>query len=399
MNASTEFSSLRIFKIMRGWPTLLLLALGTVISEGCKRAATPQGEDAAKAGPIEVDVVTMKTQSVPVSKELPGRTAAYRLAEVRARVNGVVLKRMFEEGADVKEGQQLYQIDPAPYEAELTNARAAVARAEASVKVAQLQERRLAELAAANAIARQDYDNALATLHTNEADLASAKASVQSATINLNYTKVFSPISGRIGRSEVTEGAYVQQAQASLLATVRQLDPIYVDMTDSSVEVLRIKNAMTRGELASSDSGVQVSLFLEDGRLYGEKGKLEFLEAAVEPTTGSVGLRALVPNPRKELLPGMFVRARLEGVSRPDAILVPQGALARNPKGEPYVMVVVAGEKVEERPIQIGQSIGNQWLVDSGLKAGDRVIVAGLQKIRPGSTVKAVPVNPPEKSK
>ena len=354
----------------------------------CSGKAPPQ----AATGPVEVGVVTLAPAAVTLTRELPGRTAATRVAEVRARVNGIVLKRLFTEGSDVKEGQPLFRIDPAPYQAALDSATAQLARAEASLANARLTAQRYSDLVKDDAVSRQEYENATATLKTSEADVAAGRAAVDAARINLGYTTVTSPVSGRIGRSAVTEGAFVQQSQATLLATVQQLDPMYVDVTQSSADALRLRRDLAEGRLQSAGrEQARVRLVLEDGREYGTAGALQFADVTVDPSTGSITLRALFPNPRSELLPGMFVRARLdEGVS-PQALLVPQQGVSRDQKGLPTALVVNAERKVERRQLVTDRAIGDAWLVSSGVKPGDQVIVEGLQKVRPGVEVKAVP--------
>lgn len=383
----TIFSASPRFSACPQPATFLLVACALALA-GCSRTAAP-----VVAPPVEVGIVTLEQRPAALTKELPGRTNAYRLAEVRARVDGIVLQRLFAEGADVTEGQILYRIEAATYEASLASARAAQARADASLQVTAQSEKRQADLFAMKAISQQDYDNIVAQLRVAEADAAAAAAAVKVAQINLDYTTVRAPIAGRVGRSEVTEGAFVRQAQATLLTTIQQLNPIYLDMTETNAEVLRMKERIAQGTVGSLQPGeVSVTLVLEDGRTYGEKGVLQFLDATVNPTTGSVALRALMPNPRNELLPGMFVRARLEGAVMPRAILVPQAAIARDARGEPYVFLVGAGDKVEIRSIKAEQTIGDQWLVESGLAAGDRVVVEGTQKVRPGVAVRPAPL-------
>ena len=373
---------------MNAKPSLVLAFLCTVLAPGCaKKTAAP-----ATPPPVEVGVIAVAARPVTLTRELPGRTSAYRVAEVRARVSGIVQKRLFAEGSDVKAGQTLYQIDPAPYQAALDSAKASLARAEAGAVSVRLQEQRAKQLLESKAVSQQDYDNALAALRTAEADVAAAQAAVQTAGINFGYTSVTSPLSGRIGRSEVTEGAYVQAGAATLLATVQQLDPLYVDLTQASTEVLRLRRALAEGKLQRTDSGeARVQLILDDGRVYGDEGSLQFSDVTVASSTNSITLRALFPNPRAELLPGMFVRARLAEGSAPDAILVPQLAVTRNQKGEAVALVVGADNKVEQRVVQTPRAIGNQWLVSEGLRAGDQLIVENLQRIRPGAAVKPVP--------
>jgi membrane fusion protein (multidrug efflux system) len=363
----------------------LLLAAALAACGG--KPAGPQA-----GGPVEVGVFTVTPTAVTLTRELPGRTSAFRVAEVRARVNGIVLRRTFVEGSDVAEGQQLFLLDPAPYQAALDGARAALARAEATVANTRLQAQRYAELVKDNAVSRQEYESATAALQTAEADVAAARAAEQAARINLGYTTVTAPVSGRIGRSAVTEGAYVQAAQATLLATVQQLDPVYVDLTQSTAEVLKLRRDLESGRLQGAGPGrARVRLVTDDGREYAHDGTLQFADVTVDPGTGSIALRALFPNPKGELLPGLFVRARLdEGVS-PQALLVPQVGVTRDQKGLPVALVVNAERKAERRQLVTDRAVGDAWLVTEGLKPGDQVIVEGLQKVRPGASVTPVP--------
>lgn len=339
----------------------------------------------------EVAVVTLEPRTVDITTQLPGRTTPYRVAEVRPQVTGVITKRLFTEGSEVKAGQQLFQIDPAPYQAALRSAEAALKRAEARLVSARLLEERYAPLIEANAVSRQEYDEAVAAHAQAQADVAAARAQVETARINLIYTQVRSPISGRIGRALVTEGALVTAEQQQPLALVQQLDPIYVDITQSSTEMLRLQRQVENGELQKDDRNqADVRLTLEDGREYGLTGKLQFSEVSVDPTTGSVVLRAIFPNPDRQLLPGMFVRARLTQAVKRDALLVPQRGVLRNQRGEPYVLVVGDDGMVAQRAITTDRAIGNEWLITAGLSPGERVVVDGLQKIRPGVQVRAV---------
>lgn len=352
---------------------------------GCGPKA-PQGPPARP--PQDVGVVTLATEKVEIVTELPGRTASFRVAEVRPQVSGIILKRHFEEGGDVKEGDPLYQIDPARYQAEYDSAQAAVARAEAASQVARLLAERRQKLVNTSVISKQDYDDAVAALKQADADVASAKAALESARINLNYTKVLSPISGKIGRSTVTEGALVTSGQPDALATVHQLDPIYVDVTQSSAQLMKLRRELAAGELQDVKEA-SAELILEDGSVYPERGKLQFSEVSVDQGTGSVALRAVFPNPQQALLPGMFVRALVaEGVNE-EALLVPQRGVTRNARGQPTALVVGPDERVELRVLKTDRAIGDKWLVTEGLKAGDRVIVEGLQKTGPGAQVKA----------
>lgn len=339
---------------------------------------------------MEVGVLTVATEAITLTQDLPGRTSAFRVAEVRARVNGIVLKRHFNEGADVSEGELLYEIDPAPYQATLDNALGTLARAEANVASARAKEQRYKQLAESRAVSKQDYDDALANQLSYEADVTASQAAVQSAKINLGYTKVTSPVAGRIGISQVTEGAYVQESAATLLATVQQLDKVYVDVTQASSEFLRLKEDLESGKLKADAAGrARVKLIREDGRVYDGEGTLSVADVSVNLTTNMVTVRAIFPNPRGELLPGLFVRARLEEGSSPNAILVPQLAVSRNSKGEPTVLVVSEKGVADVRVLETSRSVGNRWLVTSGLKPGDQVIVDSLQHVRPGMPVKA----------
>ena len=340
----------------------------------------------------EVAVVTIQTKPVVTTTELVGRTSANLVAEVRPQVNGIIQKRVFTEGSDVKAGQLLYQIDPAVYQAAFDSAKAAQARAEANLGAVRLKEERYSDLVKIKAVSQQDYDDAHATFKQAEADVASTKAAVESARINLAYTKVTAPISGRIGRSAVTDGALVIASQSAALATIQQLDSMYVDVTQSTSDLLKLKQNLAKGLLKKGNSAqAPVKLLMEDGSPYPLTGTLKFSEVTVDQSTGSVTLRAVFPNPQKLLLPGMFVRAILiEGISE-QAITVSQRGVTRNPKGEAMVMVVGAEEKVEPRIIKVVRTVGDSWLVSEGLKAGDRVIMEGIQKARPGTPVKAVP--------
>ena len=340
----------------------------------------------APAPPVEVGVVTLKAEPVTLTTELPGRTSAYRVAEVRARVNGIVQKRLFTEGSDVKAGERLFLIDPAPYQASFESARASVMRAEATVTAARLKAERYGKLIRDHAVSQQEYDDAVAASKGAEADVAAGRAAEKTARINLQYTNVIAPLSGRIGRAEVTEGAYVQQSSATLLATIQQLDPMYVDLTWSSAEALRLRRQIESGKL-QKDGQTQVKVLLEDGREYGEAGTMQFTDVTVDPTTGSITLRALFPNPKRELLPGMFVRARIDEGTLPASLLVPQRGVTRNHTGQATALLVNAQNKVERRQFQTARAVGDAWLVTDGLKPGDRVIVEGLQKVRPGAVV------------
>jgi membrane fusion protein (multidrug efflux system) len=342
-------------------------------------------------GTPEVSVITIKNERVELSTELPGRVAASLVAEVRPQVGGIIQNRLFTEGSDVKAGDVLYQIDPATYQAAFDGAKAALAKAEANLEPVRLRAERYKELKADDAVSVQDYDDAVAALKLAQAEIESAKAALETARINLAYTKVTAPISGRIGRSSVTNGALVTASQAMPLATIQQLDPVYADVTQSSTEILRLRKALESGQLLSNkDRQAKVTLTLDDGSAYLETGVLKFSEAFVDEGTGSVTLRTLFPNPKLTLLPGMFVRTVLQEGVREQAVLVPQRGVTRNPQGSAMVMTVGADEKVEPRIIKTERTVGENWLIDEGLKPGDRVILEGLQKARPGTQVKAV---------
>lgn len=366
----------------------LLLATGLTIV-GCGKKQPPK----PPMGPPEVGVITVQPQRVALTTELSGRTAPHLIAEVRPQVSGIIQKRIFTEGSDVKAGQVLYQIDPASYQAAYASAKAAQARAEATLGTVRLKAERYQDLVKIKAVSQQDNDDAQAALKQAEADVAAAKAAVETARINLAYTKVTAPISGRIGRSSVTDGALVTANQPTALATIQQLSSMYVDVAQTSAELLKLKQNLASGLMKKDSSAAQarVKLLLEDGSPYPLPGSLKFSEVTVDQSTGSITLRAVFPNPKQVLLPGMFVRAVLEeGVSE-QAILVPQRGVTRTPKGEAMAMVVGAEEKVEPRMLKVARTVGDSWLVTEGLKAGDRVILEGIQRARPGTPVKAVP--------
>ncbi|HOV85368.1 MAG TPA: efflux RND transporter periplasmic adaptor subunit [Syntrophobacteraceae bacterium] len=339
----------------------------------------------------EVVVETVRTHRIVLTTELPGRTAPYLVAEIRPQVNGLIQKRLFKEGSDVKVGQVLYQIEPAPFQAALDNAKAGLARAEANLPAARLRAERYKELLADKAVSRQDYDDAAAALKQAEADVEYWKASVETARINLGYTRVTAPISGRIGRSNVTDGALVTAHQPLALATIQQLDPIYADVPQSTTDLLRLRRRLEDGRLNENGTDQRkVRLILEDGSSYPREGTLQFREVTVDPSTGSVILRIVFPNPEGVLLPGMFVRAVVQEGINQQAILIPQQTVVRDPKGNPSVLIVNSEDKVEQRMITLDRDIGDQWLVSSGLAPGDRIILEGMQKVRPGVPVKVV---------
>ncbi|HAW61907.1 MAG TPA: efflux RND transporter periplasmic adaptor subunit [Pseudomonas sp.] len=352
---------------------LMSILAVAVFLAGCQEEAAPPAQQKPKVG-----IVTVQTEPFAVTTDLPGRTRAYRIAEVRPQVNGIIQKRLFTEGSDVKAGQQLYQIDASVYEATLKSAQASLASSKSLAD-------RYAELVKDQAVSKQAYDEARAASLQAEAELERAR-------IDLRYTKVLAPISGRIGRSAVTEGALVSNGQAQELATIQQLDPIYVDVTQPARDLLALRRDLAEGRLQKSgENAARVSLKLEDGSDYGHEGKLEFSEVTVDPGTGSVTLRAVFPNPDKILLPGMFVHAQLVAGLKSEAMLVPQQGVTRNAKGEPTAMVVNAENKVELRTIKTERAVGNRWLVGDGLQPGDRVITEGLQFIQPGVEVEVAP--------
>ena len=364
-------------------PTLLIAS--TLVLAGCGKGDDPAG---GERPPTAVTVVTLKPQSVLLTRELDGRARASQEAEVRPQATGIVQRLLFTEGGSVRAGQALYQLDPTAFQADANSAQAAVARAQASLESARLNAGRSAELVKIDAISRQDNENAQATLRQAQADLRSAQAAVQAAGVPLGFTRVTAPISGRIGRSSVTRGALVTSAQATPLALIQQLDPIHVDVSQSSAELLALRRSLDAGDVQQADS-IPVDITLEDGSKYPQQGRLSFAEATVDPATGAVAMRIVVPNPDQLLLPGMFVRATVANAERRNAILAPQQGITRNAKGDATAMVVGTDGKVAQREVVVSRAIGDKWLVESGLQAGDRLIVEGLQKIRPGAPVQA----------
>lgn len=367
--------------------TGLVSTLAIVALAGCGPAsqATPQPPTP------QVTVVTVQRASVPVTVELPGRTSAYLIAQVRARVDGIVQKRSFQEGSDVKANQALYRIDPAPYRAALDSTQAAQQKAEANLAATTAQAERYKILVSGNAVSKQAYDNALAAQRQAAADVAAAKAAVATAKISLGYTSVVSPITGRSGISQVTQGAYVQGSAATLLTTVQQIDPIYIDLTQSSVAGLQLRRDLAGGQVKPNGSGqAKVTLTLEDGTQYPLTGTLQFSGTTVDPGTGSVTVRAIFPNPKYVLLPGMFVRARIEQGVNDKALLVPIPGVTHNPQGQASTLVVGPDNKVVQRTIQTQNTVDGKWVVTGGLNQGERVIVAGVQKVQPGMLVQAL---------
>lgn len=368
-----------------------LAAFVVIAISACGNSQQPQQGGGAQP----VTVVTLKKQPITLTRELPGRTSAYLVAEVRPQVNGIVKKRSFTEGGTVKAGQILYEIDDAPYRAEYNNAQAALAKAQANLEVAELSARRSAELRKIDAVSEQDNENAIASLRQAEADVASAKAALEASDVNLGYTRIAAPISGRIGKSTVTQGALVTANQNGALATVQQLDPIYVDVSQSSSEWLELKREIDSGRVKGGGPGTAVKILLEDGSTLSEEGKLQFADVSVDPQTGSFLLRVLVPNDKGTLLPGMYVRAVVSGGVFNDALLAPQQGIARDPRGGATALVVNAENKAEQRTVKVSRAIGDQWLVEDGLREGDRVIVEGLQKVQAGMPVQATEAGEP----
>lgn len=366
---------------------LLTTSLGLLLSACGKKETKPSAPP-----PAEVSIVTVVSERVNRATELPGRINPMREAQVRARATGILLKRLFEEGSNVKQGQVLFEVDPMPLQASLKSAKASMAKTEATLKESKANVDRYKELVKINAISKQVYDQAEATLGQNEAELLATKAAVQTAELNLGYAQVVAPISGRIGKALVTEGALVSATEATQLAVIRQLDPVYFDFTQSSTEVLRLKRAMENGSLQSvSPGGARVTLILEDGTVYQHAGKLLFSDISVDPTTGMITLRAEVPNPENLLMPGMFARAQIvEGVNT-NALTIPQRTIARGAAGASTVLVVNDENKVEPRTIEIDRTVGSKVVVAKGLKVGERIIVEGSQKAPPGSVVRPVP--------
>ncbi|WP_434638463.1 efflux RND transporter periplasmic adaptor subunit [Klebsiella sp. I138] len=357
------------------------LIISAIWLTGCDHS----GDKPSSAQTPQVTVHVVSTAPLSVTTELPGRTSAFRIAEVRPQVSGIILQRNFTEGSDIKAGQSLYQIDPATYQAAYNSAKGDEAKAEAAAGLAHLTVKRYLPLLGTQYISRQEYDQAVATARQADADVIATKAAVESARINLAYTRVTSPIAGRIGKSSVTEGALVTNGQTNAMATIQQLDPIYVDVTESSNDFMHLKQqSLQRGNDTKS-----VQLVMENGQTYPLKGSLQFSDVTVDESTGSITLRAIFPNPQHTLLPGMFVRARIDEGVDPEAMLVPQQGVTRTPRGEASVMLVNDKNQIETRAVTTSQAIGDRWLITGGLHSGEKVVVSGLQKVRPGVTVKA----------
>lgn len=374
----------------------LILSLSVVLSStfflaACDDASEANGRMAQGQMPAPaVTVVSVKTETLPLITDLPGRTTPFQIAELRPQVSGIITERVFTEGSEVKRGQLLYRIDPAPYQAVYDSRKAALAKAEANVRVARLKAERHAGLVEIEAVSKQANDDAQAALQQAQAEVAAAKAAVTQAKIDLDYTQVKAPIKGRIGRSAVTAGALVTANQTQTLATVRQLDPIYVDLNQPSVDLLRLRNEVAAGHIQTNARGeVEVELVLEDGSPYPAKGRLALSEVSVDEATGSVSLRARFPNSEGVLLPGMYVRARIDQGVRKGAVRLPHAALQHDARGKAIVMVVDAADKVVLRPVTTGQTLGSDWIITAGLEEGERVIIEGLQKVRPGVEVVA----------
>lgn len=366
------------------------LCVAAALAAGCRQAPPPPAP-----GPAEVAVFTVQPERVVLTTELPGRTAASLVAEVRPQVNGIVRERRFDEGATVKAGSLLYQVDPSAYEAAVKQAEAALAMAEANVPAMKARAERLRGMVAIRAAGQQDLDDAEAALQQAQAQVAASRAALETARINLAYTPVKAPITGRIGKSNVTVGALVAAYQPTPLAVIQRLDPVFVDVTQSSADLLRLRKKLESGRLTRDGGNARkVRLLLEDGTPYPIEGTLQFHEASVDPSTGSVTVRLVFPNPDAVLLPGMYVRAVIEEGVAEDGLLVPQQAVTRNPKGEPYALVVGADGKVATRPVDLDRAIGDRWLVTGGLAAGDRLVVEGQQRARPGDVVKPVAWTP-----
>jgi membrane fusion protein, multidrug efflux system len=347
-------------------------------------------EQQKPAGPPEVGVVTVREQAVSLANELPGRTSAYESSDVRPQVNGLIQARLFAEGDQVRAGQPLYRIDPAPYQAAVANAQAALNRSRAAIASSEALARRYGELVKINAISRQDYENAVTSAQQARADVSAQQALLRTAQIDLARTTIRAPISGRIGRSTYTVGALVSASQTDALTTIQRLDPIYVDIQQSSADVLRLRQQILSGKLASDGRNVSVKLKLEDGSTYPQPGVLKFTDVTVDPTTGSQVIRAQFPNPQGLLLPGMYVRAEFAQATQTNGLLVPQVAVSRDEKGNPTILVVGGQNKLEQRKITAPRTVGDSWLVTGGLKAGEKVVVDGAQMLRPGMPVKPV---------
>ncbi|KQM59916.1 MULTISPECIES: efflux RND transporter periplasmic adaptor subunit [unclassified Sphingomonas] len=369
------------------------LALALLLS-ACGGGGESQQQQGAPQGPPQVGFVTVQPQPVTLTTELPGRTAPYETSDVRPQVNGLILARLFQEGDYVRQGQPLYRIDPSPYQAAVASARAALSRAQASIASTRNLARRYGELVKINAISRQEYENAVTGAQQAEADIAAQRAALRQAQIDLSRTTITAPISGRIGRSVFTTGALVSAAQTNALATIQRLDPIYVDIQQSSADLLKLRQQIMGGDLSRGAGAARVRLKLEDGSTYPIEGTLKFTDVTVDPATGTQAIRAVFSNPRGLLLPGMYVRAELVEGTQANGILVPQRAVTRDPKGAATVLVIGPDGKLAPRPLQTKRTVGDAWLVTGGLNAGDKIVVEGAQMLQPGTPVKGYPWKP-----
>lgn len=367
--------------MQKGIFTGLLACASALALSGCGESAPPA------PGPPAVGVVTLKTESVPLLNELPGRVTAFETAEVRPQISGIIRRRLFQEGGFVRAGQLLYEIDDAPYRAALAQAQGSLASANATIQSTSLQAQRYKELVAINAVSKQQYDDSVAAAQQARANVAAQRGAVQAAQVNQNFTRIRAPISGRISRSLFTPGALVQAGQADALTTIQRTDMVYVDVTQSAAQIIDLKQAMKSGGVSEAD-GARITLLLPNGSRYPIEGRLQFSEVTVDQTSGAVTLRATFPNPDGLLLPGMYVRARLVEGQRTQAILAPQQGISRDPRGRATAMVVGRDNKVELRQVEVDRAAGDKWIVTSGLKPGDRLIVEGLVNLRPGTVVK-----------
>ncbi len=373
-------------------PTLAAALATAILLSGCQKE--DEQPAAAAFPPSAVAVFTTKTETLPITNELPGRITATRVAEVRPRVSGIVVERVFQQGSKVNEGDVLYRIDPAPFRVQVEKAEATLRRAQSVRQQAQQKADRQEQLRKANVVAAQQFDDASALLAAADADVAIARAGLAAAQLDLQYADVTAPISGRIGRALITEGALVSANSSENLATIQQLDPLYADFTQSATDLIRLRKALEEGKMMSGNEEAEVQLVLDDGTVYEHKGKLLFSEAAVDATTGQVTLRGEFPNPDNDLLPGMYVRVQVQQGVEKDAITVPQQAVQRNNAGQSQVYVVTADKKVEFRNVTLGRTVGTRWQVTSGLKADEKVIVEGFQKIGPGAPVEPTDWDP-----
>lgn len=387
--ASTKAST----KTYSRWRALALALALTGALVACSDKAAPAPD---KAAPAKVGVITVQSESQTLTSALPGRTSAFMSAEIRPQISGIVQKRLFTEGATVKAGQALYQIDPAPYQVAEASAKAALAKAQAQARTAQVNAQRNAELVQIDAISRQAYEESQASVQQSASDVAVAQAALQAARINLGYTRITAPIAGRTGLSSVTPGALVTANQAGVLTTIAQIDPVYVDITQSSTDLLQLKRELAQGRFERVGEGAaRITLQLEDGSTYPHAGRLQFTGVNVNPSTGAVTLRAVVPNPDGVLMPGMYVQTLLPTGVSSDALLLPQQAVTRDIAGKASALLVNAEHKVERRPIEVDRAIGNRWMVSAGVAPGDTVIVDGFQRIKVGDTVNPQPVQLP----